>query len=184
MLLSTLGATLLGNLLAGKGIVRASAGKKTRERNCKCWQLKTMGFLMPPHPLANFEIQNYFQNEPRFSGLFSRINLPKTIKVGAYWINLDEYADVGTHWIVLFCNRNDIYFNSFGVEQGPEKIKKFVGNKNIIANIFQVQANDSVMCGYFCIGFFDFMLAGKKLTDYTSLFSPYEILFYFKNEWK
>ena len=65
---------------------------------------------------------------------------------------------------------------------------KFVENKNIIANIFRVQANDSVMCGYFCIGFIDFMLADKKLTDYTSLFSLYDfkknddiILSYFKD---
>ena len=109
---------------------------------------------------------------------------------GSYIINFDEYADVCTHWIALFRNRNEIvYFDSFGVEHIPEKIKEFVGNKNIIANIFRVQANDSVMCGYFCIGFIDFMLAGKKLTDYTSLFSPYDfkknddiILTYFKNE--
>ena len=72
----------------------------------------------------------------------------------------------------------------------PEEIKEFVGNKNK-ANIFQVQANDSVMCAYFCIGFIDFMLAGKKLTNYTSLFSPHDfkknndiILTYLKNEWK
>ena len=71
----------------------------------------------------------------------------------------------------------------------PEEIKKFIGNKNIIANIFRVQANDSVMCGYFCIGFIDFMLAGKKLTDFTNMFSPYDfkknydiILSYFKKE--
>ena len=84
---------------------------------------------------------------------------------------LDEFAVVGTHWIVLFCNRNEIvYFDSFGVEHVPEEIKEFVGNKNIIANIFRVQTNHSVMCGYFCIGHIDFMLAGKKLTDYTSLF--------------
>ena len=55
-----------------------------------------MGFLMPPHPLTNFEIQKY-KNEPRFNGVFSRNNLPKKIKDGAYIINLDEYADVGTH---------------------------------------------------------------------------------------
>ena len=67
-----------------------------------------------------------------------------------------------------------IYFDSLGVEQVPEEIKKFFGNKNIIANIFVVQANDSVMCGYFCIGFIDFILAGKKFTDYTTLFSPYD----------
>ena len=105
-------------------------------------------------------------------------------------INLDEYADVGTQSIALFCNRNEIvYFNSFDVEHVPEEIKEFIGNKNIKANIFRVQANNSIMCGYFCIGFIDFMLAGKKLTDFTRLFSPYDfkknddtILSYFKDE--
>ena len=141
---------------------------------------------MPPHPLTNFEIRKYYQDEPRFNGAFSRNNLPKKIKDGAYLINLDEYADVGTHQIALFCNENKIlYFNSFGAENVPEE---FVGNKNIIANIFRVQAKNSVMCGYFCIGFIDFMLADKKLTDFTSLFSPYDfkqnddiILTYFKD---
>ena len=90
-------------------------------------------------------------------------------------MNLDEYADVGTHWITLFCNRNEIlYFDSFGVEHVPEEIKEFIRNKIIKANIFQVQANDSVMHGYFCIGFIDFMLAGKKLTDCANLFSPHD----------
>ena len=134
-----------------------------------------MRFLMPPHPLANFEIQKYYQNEPIFNSVFSRNNLPKIIKDGAYVINLDGYADVGTHWIALFCNRNEIvYFDSFGVEHVPEEIKEFVGNKNIKANIFRVQDNDSVMCGYFCIGLIDFMLAGEKSTDYSTLFSPYD----------
>ena len=146
---------------------------------------------MPPHSLTNLERQKHYQNEPRFNGVFSRNNLPKKIKEGAYVINLDEYADVRTHWIALFCNRNEIVcFNSFGVEHRvPEEIKEFVGNKNIKADIFRIQANDSVMCGYFCIGFIDFMLAGKKLTDYTSLFSPHDfkknddiILSYLKNE--
>ena len=117
--------------------------------------------------------------------------MPNKIKGGTYVINLDEYADVGTHWIDLFCNRSEIvYFNSFGVEHVPEEIKDFIRNKNIIANIFRVQANNSIMCGYFCIGFIDFMLAGKKLTDFTSMFSPYDfkkndgiILSYFKDEW-
>ena len=100
-----------------------------------------------------------------------------------------EYVDIDTHWIALFCNRNEIvYFDSLGVEHVPEEIKEFIGNKNIKAQIFRVQANDSIMCGYFCIGFIDFMLAGKKLTDFTSLFSPYDlkkndiILGYFKDE--
>ena len=149
-----------------------------------------MGFLIPPRPLTKFEIHEYYKNEPRFNGVFSRNNLPKTIKDGAYVTNLDEYADVGTHWIVLFCNRNEIvYFNSFGVEHVPEESKEFIGNKNIKANIFQVQENDSIMCGYFCIGFIDFMAAGKKLTHYINSFSPYDlrkndqiVLSYFKYE--
>ena len=96
-----------------------------------------MGFLMPPHPLTNFEIQRYYENEPRFNGVFSRNNLPKIIKDVAYIINIDEYADVGTHWIALFCNRGEVvYFNSFGVEHISEEIKEFIRNKNIIANIF------------------------------------------------
>ena len=56
-----------------------------------------------------------------------------------------------------------IYFDSFGVEHIPKEIKEFIGNKNIRANIYRIQANDSVICGYFCIGFIDFMLAGKTL---------------------
>ena len=145
---------------------------------------------MPPHPLTNFEIQKYYKNEPRFNGVFSRNNLPKKIKDGAYVINLDEYADVGTHWIALICNRSEVaYFDRFGVEHVPKEIKEFTGNKSIRANIFRVQANDSVTCGYFCVGFIDFMLASKKLTHFTNTFSPYDfgkngniILCYFKDE--
>ena len=89
--------------------------------------------------------------------------------------NLDEYADVITHWIALFCKRIEIvYFNSFGIDHILEEFKEFIGNKNTKANIFRVQANNSVMCRYFCIGFIDFMLAGKKFTDFTSLFSPHD----------
>ena len=81
-----------------------------------------MGFLMLPHPSTNFAIQRYYQNEPRFNGVFPRNNLSKTIQDGANVINLDEYADVGTHWIALFCNRNEIvYFDSFGVEHVSEE---------------------------------------------------------------
>ena len=86
-----------------------------------------MRFLMPPHPLTNFEIQKYYQNEPRFNGVFSRNNLTKKIKDGTYVANLDEYADVGTHGIALFFNRNEIvYFDSFGVEHVPEELKKLL----------------------------------------------------------
>ena len=136
-----------------------------------------MGFLMSLHPLKNFELEKYYQNEPRFNGVFSRNNLPEKIKDGAFVINLDEYADVGTHWIALFCNKSEIvYFDIFDVESVPEEIKQFIGNKNIKANIFRVPGINSVMCGYLCTGFIDFMLVGKKLTDFRNLFSPYYFL--------
>ena len=110
-----------------------------------------------------------------FNGVYSRNNLPNKIRDGAYVINLDEHKNTGTHGVALVCKKNEIvYFDRFGVEHIPEEIKKFISNRNIKANIFRVQANDSVMCGYFCIGFIDFMLAGKTLTDYTNLFSPYD----------
>ena len=70
-----------------------------------------MGFLMLPHPLTNFEIQKYYKHEPGFHGVFSRNNLPKKIKDGAYVINLDEYADVGTHWIALFCKKMKLFIS-------------------------------------------------------------------------
>ena len=127
---------------------------------------------MLPHPLTNFEIQKYYKNEPRFNGVYPRDNLPR-IKDGTYVINLDEYSDIGTHWVALYINKNDVaYFDSFGVEQIPKEIKTFINSKNIETNIFRIQAYDSIMCGYFCIGFIDFMLKGKTLTENTNLFSP------------
>ena len=87
-------------------------------------------------------------------------------------INLDEYSDIGTHWIALYVKNNDgTYFDSLGVEHIPKEIIKFIGNKNIKTNIFRIQAHDSIMCGYFCIGFIDFMFKGKTLIEYTNLFS-------------
>ena len=71
-----------------------------------------MGSLIPPHPLTNFQIQKYLiNNEPRFNVVFSRNNLFKKIKDGAYIINLDEYADVGTHWIALFCKKMKLFIS-------------------------------------------------------------------------
>ena len=145
-----------------------------------------MGFLIPPHSLTNFEIQKYYKSKPRFNGVFSRNNLSeynsiKKIKNVAYIINLDEYANVGIAYIInldenangnanmqihielpYFLKRNEIvYFDSFSVEYIPEEIKKFIktfpGNKNIKTNIFRVQEDISIMCGYFSIGFIDFM---------------------------
>ena len=125
MLLGTLGTSLLGNLLsggkgsvasrakgegimrAGDGIVRARSGSK-----------KTLNLLLPFHPLTNTEISEYYKNEPRFNGVYSRNNLPNKIKKGAYVTNLDEYENTGTHWASLFVKANKvIYFDSFGIEQ-------------------------------------------------------------------
>ena len=150
---------------------------------------------MPPHSLTNFEIQRYYKNETKLNGVYSRDSLPKTrfnnkIKDGAYVMNLYEYFDLGTHWVALYINNNNvIYFDSFGVEHIPKEIKEFIRNKNIKTSIFRIKAYNSIMCGYFCIGFINFMLAGKTLTDFTNLFSPYDfdkndnvILSYFKDE--
>ena len=80
---------------------------------------------------------------------------------------------IGTHWIVLHVNvKNVTYFDSFGVEQIPKEIRKFIEKKNITTNIYRVQAYDSLMCRCFCIGFIDFMLKGKILLEYKNLFSP------------
>ena len=70
---------------------------------------KHNGFLMPPHPLTNFEIQKYCQNKPRFNGVYSRDNLSR-IKDGAYAINFDEYSHIGTHWVALYVQNNDVTY--------------------------------------------------------------------------
>ena len=78
---------------------------------------------MPPHPLTNFEIQKYYKNESKFDGVYSRDNLPDKIKDVEYIINLDEYSDIGTHWVALYVNNNVVtYFNSFGIEHIPKEI--------------------------------------------------------------
>ena len=97
-------------------------------------------------------------------------NLSK-IRDGAFVINLDEYFDIGTHCIALYVQKW-CYLFWFGVELIPKEIKTFIGNKNIKTSIFRIQAYGSIMCGYFSIGFIDFMLARKTLTDFTNLFLP------------
>ena len=123
--------------------------------------------MIPLHPLTNFEIQANYQNEPRFNGVFSRDNLPNNIKNGAYVINLDEYRDIGTHWVALYVNNKTVtYFDSFGIEHISKEIKKFIGNKSIITSIFRI-VSDSVVCNYCCIGFINFMFNDNSLTDFT-----------------
>ena len=110
--------------------------KFIRKRNCKSWRRNCKSrrrnlkkVLIPgnssPHPLTNFEIEEYYENEPRFNGVYSRDLFPKTIKNG------------GTHWIAPYVKNNEvIYFDSFGVKHIPKEIKRFIGRKNIKINIF------------------------------------------------
>ena len=129
--------------------------------------------LLPFHPLTIIKINEYYINEPRFNGVYSRNNLPKKIKKGVHVINLDKYENTGTHWIALSFKTNEvIYFDSFGIEHIPKEIEHAIGNKEIKASIFRLQAYDSVMCGYYSIEFINYILKGKKLLDYTNLFSP------------
>ena len=134
---------------------------------------------MLPHFLTNFEIQNYYQNEPKFNSVSSRNNLPK-IKVGTYAINLDECKSIGTHWIALYVNPENVtYIDNFEVEHVPKEIEKLIGIKNITTNTYKMRAYDLIMCEYFCPIFIDFMLKDQSLLDYTHLCSLNE---YEKND--
>ena len=116
--------------------------------------------------MINFEIINYFKGVKGFNGVYSRHNLPK-LKNGAYSINLDHSKNTGTHWLVIFVKKNEvIYVDSFGVEHIPKEIKKVIGNKNIKSNIFRIQDYNSIMCGYFCVLFIEYMLNNKTLTNF------------------
>ena len=106
-------------------------------------------------------------------------------------MNQDEYHDIGTHWVALYVNNKTVtYFDNFGIEHIPNAIENFTHDKNIIASIFRVHSYDPIMCGYYCIGFVNFMLKGNSLTDFTNLFSPNDfrkknddiILNYFMNK--
>ena len=131
-------------MLTGKEMSRAGYGNKEGKGILRAGYRSTIKkfFLIPPHPLTNFEIiikiLKHYQNEPRFNGVYSRDNLPKRIKYGAYVINLDEYADVGTHWIALYAKNIEItYFDSFGVEHVHKEIEKIIGHKNIKTNYLE-----------------------------------------------
>ena len=147
LLLGTLASTLLSNLIqSGKGIYRTGYGNKRDLKKA----------LIPPHPSTNFEIEEYYENEPRFNGVYSRDNLPKTIKNGAYVINLNENADVGTNWIALYVKIMKL-FNLIVLVLNVflKKLKDLLDIKTK-ANIFRIKADNSIMCGYFCIGFIEF----------------------------
>ena len=94
---------------------------------------------------------DYFKDVKGFNGVSSRNNLLK-LKDGAYVINLYHSENTGTHWVVIFMKSNEvIYFDSFGVEYIPEEMMKRIKDKNIKSNIFRIQDNSSIMCGYFVL---------------------------------
>ena len=127
---------------------------------------------MPPHSLTNFEIRKNSRNESKFNGVYSRKKWSK-IKDGAYIINLYECKSIGPHWISLFVIPKSVtHFDRLGFKNTVKETTNFIGTKNIITNIHRMQAFDSIMCRYFCIGFIDFMLKGKILLEYTNLCSP------------
>ena len=132
MFFGILVGSLLGNLLTGgKGIMRAGEGSvASRAKGEGIVQAgegskKPLNSLLSFHPLTNIEINEYYNNEPRFSGVYSRDNLSNKIKKGAYVISLDEYENTGTHWVSLFVKtKYTVYFDSFGVEHIPKEIDK------------------------------------------------------------
>ena len=113
-------------------------------------------------------MQRYYQTEPRFNGVYSRVNLTDKINNEAYVIHLDEYSDIGTHRSALYTiNNNVTYFDSFGVEHIPKEIKIFIDKSIAVTNIVRIQVYDWV-----CFGFIGFMLEIKALTGFTDRFSP------------
>ena len=110
------------------------------------------------------KVPKYYEQDCRFNGIFSRNNWPR-IKDGAYVINFVDKNSKGTHWILIFINKNTaIYF---------EVLNK-IRDKSITHNIFRIQHNESIMCGFYCVAFLKYMLAGKILLGYTNLFSSDE----------
>ena len=82
-------------------------------------------------------MQQYYENEPKFNGVYSKHNLPK-IKCRVFVINLDEFKSIGTHWKALCISDNNVaYFDKFGVEHIQKEIKKFIGNKSVTTNIYR-----------------------------------------------
>ena len=110
-------------------------------------------------------------NDCRFNGVYSRNNLSR-IKDGEYVISLDDKNSEGTHQVSLIIDKNSAaYFDSFGIEYIPLEVLNKIRDKSITHNIFRIQHNESVMCGFYFIAFIKYMLAEKTLLHYTNLFS-------------
>ena len=115
--------------------------------------------------------------EPRFNDTFSRNNLPR-IKDGAYVINPDDLNSKTTHWVSLFIDKNSSgYFDSSGNEYIPLELLNKIIDKSITHNTFRIQDNESIICGFYCIAFIEYMLVGNILLDYTNLLTNLFVIF-------
>ena len=160
MLSAILGVHLLRNMLAGKEVIPTSKGTIRVD-----WDSITS------HPLPNFEIENYCQNERKFEGIYSRSSLPKK-KVGSYVMILDEYKLIGTHLIALYANVDNVtYFDNAGVEYIQKKVKKLYVTKTSQQIFIEYK---QMIQQYAGLVFINFMLKGISFLDYTNLFSPKE----------
>ena len=122
------------------------------------------------HPVSNIETFNYLNYENKFNDVLSRNNLTR-INDGDHVINFDDKKSKRTHWVSLFIDRSTaVYFDSFGSEYIPLEILQKIRDKSITRNIFRIQDDESIMCGFYCIPFIEYIL-GKTLSDYTNLFS-------------
>ena len=116
----------------------------------------------------------YFNDESRFNGVFLRENLSR-IKDSAYVINLGDKQSKGTHWVSIFIDRNTNVLFDFGIireEYISQEVLSKIKDKSIAHNIFRIQSDDSITCGFYCITFIEHIISGKTLLDYTNLFSP------------
>ena len=118
------------------------------------------------------QYRDYFCCKLRSNGVLSRNNLLR-IKYGEYVINLDDKKSKGTHWVLLFIDRNlAVYYDSFQIDYILQEVLNKIKDKSIPHNIFRIQYNESIMCGCHCIAFIEYMFSGKTLLDYTNLISP------------
>ena len=131
------------------------------------WIIWTKCFSSAPSKFTK-----YFNYKSRFNCIFSRYNLPRR-NDGVYIINLNDQESKVTHWFFLFINRNtSVHFDSFGIEYISQEVLNKIEDKSITKNIFRIKCNDCTMCGFYCIAFIEYLIAGKTLLEYANLFSP------------
>ena len=122
-------------------------------------------FLVLLHNLSNTEITKYIKYKIRFNDVFLR-NIISRIKDGVCVVNLNDKNGKGRQWVSSFIDVNTaVYLDSFGIEYIPK-------DKSVTRNIFGIQSDDSIKCGFYCIAFRECKLAGKTLLGYIDLFSP------------